>query len=115
MRTGAVPLKIAQREPQVGDPIFLLHYPGGGPRMVSEDPNDCKITAISTDQPGDFLHTCDTVGGSSGAPIISATTLQVVGMHYGKAGNIPSFVNRGKSISAILRVSRTLNTQQLQQ
>ena len=73
-------------------PVFLLHYPKGKLMNFS----DGLIKNIFEDN-STFGHLCDSSEGSSGGPIINATTFQVIGLHKGgamggKNYNLGSFI-----------------------
>ena len=61
-------------------PVFLLHYPKGKQMNFA----DGLIININEDNYS-FGHLCDSSEGSSGGPIINATTFQVIGAHKGGA------------------------------
>ncbi|GAA2124426.1 trypsin-like serine peptidase [Glycomyces algeriensis] len=75
------------------DKIFIPEHPGGGPLRIasasSSEPaglgSNCMVGDVrrSGRAPGtDFAYRCDTEGGSSGSPVISRATGQVVGIHH---------------------------------
>jgi V8-like Glu-specific endopeptidase len=65
--------------------LVIIQHPGGQPKQVSFFPN-CAAGTLNV--PGrqttdsDFGHVCDTLGGSSGSPVLDWTTGQVVGLHH---------------------------------
>lgn len=74
-----VPLdKIAPPE----GPLYIIQHPGGQPKQIAYI--DCTAAAPDVDgrAPGtDFTHTCDTAGGSSGAPVFDMQA-RLVGLHH---------------------------------
>jgi hypothetical protein len=73
--------------------IYIPEHPGGGPLRIasasSSEPAglgaNCLVGAAVRDgrvADTDFAYRCDTEGGSSGSPVISRTTGQVVGLHH---------------------------------
>lgn len=72
-------MTLSNATPDVLTTLFLVHHPGGYPKYVTR--GRCQ-----TDDPAidgtDILHRCDTLPGSSGAPIFDNNTRQVVGLHY---------------------------------
>lgn len=72
-------LKIADDdELRIGLPLALIHYPEGGIAKVSR----CSVVKLVDDE---ILHNCDTIGGSSGGPLLSEISLNVVGFHFAGA------------------------------
>ena len=64
---------------------MIIQHPGGQPKQVSFFPNCAGATVTvpgrqTTDS--DFGHVCDTLGGSSGSPVLDFDTGQVVGLHH---------------------------------
>jgi V8-like Glu-specific endopeptidase len=66
-------------------PLFLVQHPQGLPKKVAFPPN-CAVGSTSVagvdDVLNDFGHVCDTLGGSSGSPVMEATDGTVVGLHH---------------------------------
>ena len=84
--------------------LFVIHYPGGYPQYITR--GRCRAGEPAVD--GDSLfHVCDTLPGSSGAPIFDNNTLKVIGLHdrsvTGKELNGGKRLTRIASVSAILR------------
>jgi WD40 repeat protein/V8-like Glu-specific endopeptidase len=72
---GDVPLKAKQG-------FYILHYPKGDPLTLTR--NFCKAVdkdPPTLENPYEFGHSCDTVPGSSGAPIFSEEHDAVIGIH----------------------------------
>jgi len=71
-----------RRDPGVSEALFIVQHPAGNPKMISKI--NCGAASVPVDgrDPGsDFTHTCDTVGGSSGAPVFDGQG-HVVGLHH---------------------------------
>jgi hypothetical protein len=103
------PLRLATREPTPGESIFLLHHPEAGPMQISADADECKVVTVSPTGQAEFSHSCATVGGSSGAPIIAASDFSIIGIHYGKDVMSDVVLNRGRKTSVIRKSSKVLN------
>jgi hypothetical protein len=64
--------------------LIVIQHPGGSRKMVAE--RNCGVSAL--DVPGvgpgvlDFGHSCDTLQGSSGAPVLASAGGRVVGLHH---------------------------------
>lgn len=87
--------------------IFIPQHGGGDPKQISitSDANTggvCRIDAPVQNGNGtgtDAGYKCDTVGGSSGSPVLSTTSKRVVALHH--LGGCPSGNNSGALISKI--------------
>ena len=63
-------------------PLMVIQHPGGEPKQISFI--QCAAMDVPVDgraSDTDFLHTCDTAGGSSGSPVFDATG-RLVGLHH---------------------------------
>jgi hypothetical protein len=85
--------------------LVVIEHPAGKPKQVSIE--NCKvlggkvagITAALTD----FGHGCDTLGGSSGSPVLDIKSGKVLGLHHlGFPPNATRPVNRAVKIRQIL-------------
>jgi V8-like Glu-specific endopeptidase len=77
---GAVDL--AGPEAEIAGPLIVIQHPGGEPKQVSFIA--CEAIQDLVDGRGtetDFTHTCDTAGGSSGAPVFDQEG-RLVGLHH---------------------------------
>lgn len=87
-------------------PLFIVEHPSGEPKQVSIA--DCSISGVqrsgvSAADKTDFGHTCDTLGGSSGSPVLDWTTGRVVGLHhFGFLSGVPDPVNQAVHQQRIL-------------
>lgn len=75
----AVPVQ-ANANPSVGLPLTIFSHPGGRPLEWSQT---CSVMSPTSTE---FRYQCDTQGGSSGAAVLRNDTLQIVGIHWGGAG-----------------------------
>lgn len=77
---------------EVGTPFWLVQHPGGGPKEIGywEDAartSRCKVATrsvtIETWAPDSQMeYACDTLGGSSGSPLVRADSNRIVGLHH---------------------------------
>lgn len=65
-----------------GDQVVVLHYPGGGAQLQLSIGHVISVADESDDNR--IVHDASTTGGSGGAPVLSAETMHVLGMHIGK-------------------------------
>jgi hypothetical protein len=94
-----------QKDPQ---PLFIIQHPSGLPKQVSIA--DCATNGLSrvgagTGDRSDFGHTCDTLGGSSGSPVLDWNTGRVVGLHH--FGFLPGAVD---PVNQAVHVQRILDS-----
>ncbi len=93
---------LSPRDPKPGEGLFVIHHPGGSPKHVTR--GRCRAASPrATDQDGvDLYHYCDTLPGSSGAPIFSDEDNTVIAFHRagGEQGR-PGSVNYGVLVSAL--------------
>lgn len=65
--------------------LVIVQHPGGQPKHVALPPN-CSVGATPkpgvNGAPNDFGHVCDTMGGSSGSPVMESANGVVVGLHH---------------------------------
>ncbi|MFG3340003.1 trypsin-like serine peptidase [Glycomyces sp. NPDC048151] len=86
-------LEVASEPVGLHDKIYIAEHPGGKPLRIasasSSEPDGLGSRCLVGDEqragrgPGtDFAYLCDTEGGSSGSPVFSRETGQVVGIHH---------------------------------
>ena len=97
----------------VGDPIWFIQHPGGGFKEIGfyEDTvggQVCKVDTINAtyakSAPGSQTgYQCDSEGGASGSPILSATSGKVIALHHFGGVPDPGFacLNSGTRMAAI--------------
>jgi len=74
-------LKLASAKPD--ELSIVIHHPNGDPKYVTRE--DCFVGKLPADgraKDTDFSHRCDTMGGSSGSPVLSRRSLEVIGLHH---------------------------------
>jgi len=96
-------LKLANITPNDGDPFWIIGHPMGEGQRISREKCKANNPALSG---GKLLHTCDTLPGNSGSPVIDAGLQQVVGLHH--AGSRKDSVNYAILMSEILDNSKIL-------
>ncbi|HET9287133.1 MAG TPA: serine protease [Gaiella sp.] len=90
------PLQLASGATEEHQQVFLLHHPAGNPRL------HLSIGRLMDAKPPWLRYDADTIGGSSGAPVLN-TDWAVVGMHTqsGMPQDTAMF-NQGLSLPAML-------------
>ena len=96
-------LKLSDRMPKRGDPFWIIGHPMGEAQRISREQCRASNPPVSEKR---VLHTCDTLPGNSGSPVIDATTRMVVALHH--AGSRKDDVNFGILMKEILEQSRTV-------
>ncbi|MEM1237622.1 MAG: serine protease [Pseudomonadota bacterium] len=81
-----------------GTKIFIIQHPGGEPKQISDI--DClvdltPVNGYATDL--DFAHTCDTITGSSGSPVLNGQG-EVVGLHHLGHDSSGRFVDLNRAV-----------------
>ena len=96
-------LALAGGAPRDGDPFWVIGHPMGEAQRISREQCRANAPALSNRR---LLHTCDTLPGNSGSPVIDAGLQQVIGLHH--AGSKRDSVNFAIPMQDILAQSRIL-------
>lgn len=83
-------LTLDNRVPAVGEEMYIIQHPGGALKKIAvrDDTSSngiCKVTATRVNgraTGSDIAYKCDTIGGSSGSPVLSRSTHRVIGLHH---------------------------------
>jgi lysyl endopeptidase len=83
-------LDLDVRQPSRGEELYIPQHPGGDPTMMAIDPPGTRGGNCSVADPAydgyahgtDVAYYCDTEGGSSGSPVISRETNNVIALHH---------------------------------
>jgi hypothetical protein len=95
--------------------LAVIEHASGKPKQVSLEncrPDKVLVAGIAQVNGGDtdFSHTCDTLGGSSGSPVIDVLTGEIVGLHHlGAEQGVADPVNQAVHFSIILNDLETRN------
>ena len=90
--------------------LVIIEHPAGEFKQASID--DCKVKSVSRPGSGggptDFGHLCDTLGGSSGSPVLDRQSGGLVGLHHlGIPAGAVDPVNQAVHIGQVLEDVRT--------
>ncbi|WP_425100336.1 SH3 domain-containing protein [Tropicibacter sp. S64] len=96
-------LTLSDATPQDGDPYWVIGHPMGEAQRISREQCRANRPALSGHQ---LLHTCDTLPGNSGSPVIDASLQKVIGLHH--AGSKKDSVNFAIPMKDILARSKVL-------
>jgi len=102
---GRQPLKPAVAALAEEHSLFIIQHPGGEPKQISRI--ECRVQGVDlagvSSRKTDFGHLCDTLGGSSGSAVMSASSKQIIGLHHlGFVSTSQQPVNRAVKMSLIL-------------
>lgn len=83
-------LELDARLPPVGERLYIAGHPNGGPKKLSveSDQNAGGLCAVDRSPYAgngadtDVGYYCDTIGGSSGSPVLSGSSNKVVALHH---------------------------------
>ena len=96
-------LQIAANAPNAKDPYWVIGHPMGESQRISREKCRAAEPALSR---GVLRHTCDTLPGNSGSPVIDASLQMVIALHH--AGSRRNSINYAIPMARILEKSPTL-------
>ncbi|WP_439366018.1 trypsin-like serine peptidase [Bradyrhizobium sp. DASA03005] len=78
-------LSFSDSIPTLNEAAVVVQHPAGFPKFVSRI--DCVVSTMPADgvkigKESDFGHSCDTMDGSSGSPVLRRADLKVMGLHH---------------------------------
>ena len=79
-------LALSQSNPVKGENIYIPQYGDGGlrPMHIGDIKNGKFAEILNVENNGNkIVHNADTQGGSSGSPVISRASNQIIGLHWG--------------------------------
>ena len=92
--------RIRARPPNDGSTLLVIHHPGGLQKHVTR--GQCRAARPATDAANiELFHLCDTLPGSSGAPIFSDNDNTMIGIH--RAG--PTVASRDSTNFGIMMLN----------
>jgi formylglycine-generating enzyme required for sulfatase activity len=104
-RFGTV--RLDARDPSPGESLLVIHHPAGLPKHMTR--GGCRAIQPVAVSGTDIRHRCDTLGGSSGSPILADASGRMLGLHYAGTTNAATTgFNFGKRLTEIVKDSRIL-------
>ena len=100
------PLPLKVRAPVVGEALIVLHHSQASALAVTSD-SKCRVVISPKAQKHGFEHTCDTLSGSGGAPVLARSDLALLGLHH--SGDQDGRWNLAKRMDEIVAHSATLS------
>ncbi len=95
------------RDPKPGESLLVVHHPAGLPKHLTR--GGCRARTPKALSGNNILHLCDTLPGSSGAPVFSDEDGRFIGLHFA-GGTAPGvgMSNFAKRIRLIIKKSPIL-------
>lgn len=93
---------LTKRPLEIGMPLLVPGHPSARPKQIDIS-EQCKLSRAIPYRWNDrenIQHRCDTMGGSSGSPVMDRITGNVIGIHWGATGGTDS--NHAIPMSKIL-------------
>jgi len=97
------PMPLSSAPPKVGESLFITHHASGKSKTLSANP--CEVLKVSKTE---ITHNCDTSAGVGGSPLMRASDLTVVGIHYSRTPSPQSKLNIAKRVDTIVQHSQIL-------
>ncbi len=97
-------LELADADPEDAEFLWIIGHPQGQSQHISRE--GCAAASPSISEEGKLVHTCDTLQGNSGSPVLRITDRRVVGLHH--AGDSRTGFNQAIPMRRILAVSKVL-------
>lgn len=96
-------LELSAAAPQDRDPFWVIGHPMGEAQRISREKCQADSPALAKQR---LRHTCDTLPGNSGSPVIDAGSQKVIALHH--AGSRAGEVNFAVPMAEILAQSNVL-------
>ncbi|WP_136441538.1 right-handed parallel beta-helix repeat-containing protein [Pacificoceanicola onchidii] len=97
-------MELAAADPEDAEFLWIIGHPQGQSQHISRE--GCAAAAPAISQEGKLVHSCDTLGGNSGSPVIRISDKRVIGLHH--AGDNRTGYNMAIPMTRILAQSRVL-------
>lgn len=97
-------LELAMADPEDAEFLWIIGHPQGQSQHISRE--GCAAATPAISEEGKLIHSCDTLGGNSGSPVIRLTDKRVVGLHH--AGDNRTGFNMAIPMTRILPQSKVL-------
>lgn len=97
-------LELAEADPEDSEFLWIIGHPQGQAQHISRE--GCAAATPAISEEGKLVHTCDTLGGNSGSPVIRISDKRVVGLHH--AGDSRTGFNQAIPMTRILPQSSVL-------
>jgi Trypsin-like peptidase domain len=113
--TETMPIPLAESDAAPGVPTFLVQHPGGEHKQLAQlgcQPIDALAPGLEPEQITDFTHRCDTIGGSSGSPILVAEgdgagkRYCVTGLHHLGFDDFGAYETKNRAVKISLIAAR---------
>ncbi|MFZ7090584.1 right-handed parallel beta-helix repeat-containing protein [Primorskyibacter sp. 2E233] len=97
-------MELANETPEDSEFLWIIGHPQGQSQHISRE--GCAAASPAISEEGKLIHTCDTLPGNSGSPLIRITDKRAIGLHH--AGDNRTGFNMAIPMTRILAQSRVL-------
>lgn len=97
-------LELAEENPEDAEFLWIIGHPQGQAQHISRE--GCAAASPAISDEGKLVHTCDTLGGNSGSPVLRITDKRVIGLHH--AGDSRTGFNMAIPMTRIIPQSKVL-------
>ncbi|MGH1413413.1 MAG: right-handed parallel beta-helix repeat-containing protein [Pelagimonas sp.] len=97
-------LELAMADPEDAEFLWIIGHPQGQSQHISRE--GCAAATPAISEEGKLVHSCDTLGGNSGSPVIRLSDKRVIGLHH--AGDNRTGFNMAIPMTRILPQSQVL-------
>lgn len=97
-------MQLTDGDPEDAEFLWIIGHPEGQSQHISRE--GCAAASPAMSSEGKLVHTCDTLSGNSGSPVIRIADRRVVGLHH--AGNSRTGFNQAIPMRRILQESKIL-------
>lgn len=97
-------MELAMADPEDAEFLWIIGHPQGQSQHISRE--GCAAATPAISEEGKLVHSCDTLGGNSGSPVIRLSDKRVVGLHH--AGDNRTGFNMAIPMTRILPQSKVL-------
>lgn len=102
-------VSMVDKEPSAGEGLLIVHHPAGQRKHITR--GGCRAGKPVPSKDAVLLHKCDTLGGSSGAPIFSDDAGGMLALHYaGAPAPGPGSFNYGVLVKWLKERSTSVET-----
>ncbi|WGW02673.1 right-handed parallel beta-helix repeat-containing protein [Tropicibacter oceani] len=99
-------MELAAADPEDAEFLWIIGHPQGQSQHISRE--GCAAASPAISEEGKLIHSCDTLQGNSGSPVIRISDKRVIGLHH--AGDNRTGFNMAIPMTRILAQSKVLHS-----